>query len=259
MIRVLFMGRKPVAAKSLEYLVSLKGVQVVGVLTDSHLSVSPTTDVARQFGLPLYEFTEALAVMKSGDLLFDLGVSVLYWRKLRDEFLSLPTRGIINLHPAPLPNYKGTAGYNIAILDELKQWAVTAHYVDENIDTGRIIEVSYFDISPTEETAQSLERKTQPFLLSLFTKTINRALSTESHLPTSPNTGGRYISRDEMESMKKVLPDDDVSRKIRAFWFPPYDGAYILVNNVKCTLVDNFILQQLADPKNSSLFSKKAK
>ena len=59
-----------------------------------------------------------------------------------------------------------------------------------------------------------------------------------------------------MEAMKEVKPEDDVSKKIRAFWFPPYDGAFQYVNGVKCTFVDDFILKQLADPNASSLFTK---
>ena len=57
MIRVLFMGRKQVAADALAYLLSLENVQVVGVLTDNHLEISPTANVARRFSLPLFEFS----------------------------------------------------------------------------------------------------------------------------------------------------------------------------------------------------------
>ncbi len=252
------MGRKSIAAQSLEYLLSIKEVEVIGVLTDNHLTVSPTRDLTLSHDLKLYDFEEALVAMKAGILQFDLGLSVLYWRKLREEFLSQPSRGIINFHPAPLPEYKGTAGYNMAILDNLAEWAVTAHYIDEDIDTGGIIEVSRFTIFPELETALSLEKKTQPVLFDLFKHTVNRAILSHNLLPTTPNIGGRYISRKEMESMKEVHPGNDVALKIRAFWFPPYDGAYIIVNGVKCTLIDNFILQQIADPTISSLFTKKS-
>ena len=251
------MGRKPIAAQSLEYLLSINGIKIIGVLTDNHLMVSPTRDLALSHGLTLYDYDQALAAIKAGNLKFDIGLSVLYWRILSDEFLTLPSRGIINFHPAPLPEYKGTAGYNIAILDELTEWAVTAHYIDEGIDTGGIIEVSRFKISKENETAKSLEYKSQSVLFDLFTRTVNSALNSQILLKTSPNIGGRYVSRKEMELMKEVLPGDNVSRKIRAFWFPPYDGANIIVNGVRCTLVDSFILQQLADPTISSLFTKK--
>src|SRR3569623_862393 len=140
MIKVLCMGRKPVAARALEYLLTRAQVDVGGVLTDSHLAGSPTAQAARSNGIRVYEFADALAALKAGQLRFDLGLSMLYWKKLKDELLSMPSRGVINFHPAPLPEYKGTAGYNLAILEQRNSWAVTAHYMDEQIDTGGIIE-----------------------------------------------------------------------------------------------------------------------
>ena len=56
---------------------------------------------------------------------------------------------------------------------------------------------------------------------------------------------------DEMNAMKKLeiseLSQEDIDLKIRAFWFPPYDGAFIEVNGKKYTLVNNDILKQLQD------------
>jgi methionyl-tRNA formyltransferase len=254
-IKVLFMGRKQVAAECLKYIASKSNVEVVGVLTDSHLAVSPTTDVANNLKIKLFDFDEALKSLKSGDLCFDIGFSMLYWRKLREDFISRPNRGIINFHPAPLPEYKGTAGYNLAIMEGLHEWATTAHYIDDSIDTGPIIEVKNFPISYEEETAKSLEKKSQLELKAQFVRIFERAIAQDSLLATTPNSGGRYISRSEMEAMKEIHDGDDVPRKIRAFWFPPYDGAYKVINGIKCTVINEFILNQLADQASSSLFT----
>lgn len=253
--KVLFMGRKPVAAKCLRYLAQRDDVDIVGVLTDNHLSVSPTTEVAREYGLNLFDFDSALAALECGSLSFELGLSMLYWRKLRGHFLSIPSNGIINFHPAPLPDYKGTAGYNIAILDKLEKWATTAHYVDESIDTGKIIDVVFFPIDPQTETAMSIERRSQIELERQFMRIVDWALANSQLLPSSPNIGGRYVSRQEMEALKEIREGDDISRKIRAFWFPPYDGAYIIIDGRKYTLLDRFMLEQLADGSSSSLFT----
>jgi len=258
MNRVLFMGRKQVAAEALSYLVGLKSVEIVGVITDSHLNISPTSEVAKKAALPLLDYATALNKMKDGELSFDLGLSVLYWRRLREEFLTIPRKGVINFHPAPLPDFKGTAGYNVAILDELDYWAVSAHYVDEDIDTGDIIEVSKFRIESQLETALSLEKKSMSILLDLFRTVARKALDSDKLLNAVPNVGGRYISRDEMERMKELHPGDDISKKIRAFWFPPYDGAFIIINGSKYTLIDRFILEQLADSSYSNPFKSES-
>lgn len=58
---------------------------------------------------------------------------------------------------------------------------------------------------------------------------------------------GKYISRNEMNELKKVdLEKDDLDLKIRAFWFPPFDGAFIEVHGKRYTLVNDEILNSLA-------------
>jgi len=256
MIKVLFMGRKQVSADLLEVLNEFKGVQIVGVLTDSHLEGSPTKEVAMELGLKVYTFESALSEMKLGSLVFDLGLSVLYWRKLKDEFLTVPSKGVINFHPALLPEYKGTGGYNLAILEKLSEWGVSAHYVDESIDTGDIIKVNKFPINTESETVVSLEKKSMDVLRKMVLEVFKDAISATDILKTTPNVGGRYVSRLEMESMKKIIDGDDIPRKIRAFWFPPYDGAYIEVGGEKFTLVNRHILESLAPSGATSLFAE---
>jgi len=256
MIEVLFMGRKQVSAKLLRYCFSLPNVIIKAVLTDSHLKGSPTTIVARELGLPTLEFDEALSQMKNGLLSFDLGISILYWRKLKEEFLTIPSRGVINFHPALLPEYKGTGGYNLAILDSLSEWGVSAHYVDDEIDTGNIIKIDKFNIDLEKETVVSLESKSMTVLENMVQNVFSQALSLTEKLPSEPNVGGRYVSRAEMESMKKIELGDDIERKVRAFWFPPYVGAYIEFEGKKYTLVSQEILHGLALTGITSLFAE---
>lgn len=259
MIKVLFMGRKPVAAKCLAHILERTDVEVVAVLTDNHLNVSPTSTLAREHSIPLLRYEEALSTCEYGTLSFDLGVSMLYWRKLKGALLNKAPRGIVNFHPAPLPEYKGVGGYNLAIMDALQEWACTAHYVDEGIDTGEIIALERFPMDPETETARSLEAKSQDALFDLFTSVFDRLVAESDRLPTSSNKGGRQLNRDELEALKRVdLEKDDIARKARAFWFPPYDGAYIEVDGQKFTLVDRTILESLADPNSSSLFTPSA-
>jgi methionyl-tRNA formyltransferase len=79
-------------------------------------------------------------------------------------------------------------------------------------------------------------------------------------VPSEPSGPGIHLGRVELEEMKKIdLESDDIDLKIRAFWFPPYDGAYIEVAGEKFTLVNRLILESLADPDSSSLFTRPAK
>ncbi|WP_107855143.1 methionyl-tRNA formyltransferase [Neisseria weaveri] len=258
MTKILFMGRKKVSAGLLEFLSAQNNIEIVGVLTDSHLQGSPTTAAAKRLGLPLYTFDTALEAMREGRLKYDLGLSILYWRKLRDEFLTVPSRGTINFHPAILPEYKGTGGYNLAILDGLSEWGISAHYIDDSIDTGDLIEVVRFPMNPDTETAQSLESRSMSVLDEFAKRLIMQAVNSGAKLPTYPNVGGTYTSRAEMEAMKEIRPGDDVDRKVRAFWFPPYDGAYIEIDGKKFTLVNRRILEAVAPKDSTSLFAGQA-
>lgn len=243
-MRILFMGRKPAGAAALEWTLG-QGHEVVGVLTDSHLEGSATAAVAERHGVPLFTYETASEALRAGEMTFDLGVSFVYWRILKSDLLMHPPLGIINFHPAPLPEYKGTGGYNLAILNALDTWAVTAHYMDAGIDTGGIIEVAEFAIDRDRETARTLEATSMAKLLELYRRTVAR-VTCEQRLATRPNVGGRYVSRSEMEAMKQIVPGDDVDRKIRAFWFPPYRGAWIEVEGRPFTLVNEAILESLA-------------
>lgn len=258
MKKILFLGRKPVAAKALTWISERQDVSVVGVVTDSHLSISPTRDLAITLGVPVYTKDDVEALISKSQIEYDIGISVLFWQKISRSIIDKSNFGVINFHPAPLPDYKGTAGYNVAVLNGHKKWAVSAHYINEEFDEGEIIDVSFFNIDYESETAYSLEKKTQIYLFEQFKKVISSALSIDRFLPTTPNSGGKYISRKEMEKMKEICPGDDIERKIRAFWFPPYDGAYIILNGIKCTLVHRKILNTLGDPTSSSLFTNNA-
>lgn len=259
-LRVLFLGRKSVAADCLTWLLGRDDVIVKGVLTDCHLDKSVTQDAAAAAGIHVYTFDEANRDLDSGELEVDLVLSMLYWRKLGGAFLTKPQFGAINFHPAPLPGYKGVGGYNLAILNSLTEWAATAHYMDEQIDTGAIISLSYFPIDLENETAVSLEKKTRPHLEKLFKEVVDMAALQKGVLPTSPNGPGLYLSRVQLEGLKKIdFEKDDIERKVRAFWFPPYDGAYMEQNGVKYTLIPPSVLSNLADPDASSLFSQPRK
>lgn len=250
-MRVLLLGRKQACADILDHLIDA-GHEVVAVITDSHLAGSATTGRAREYGIPAISLEEAIAGVREGVIGFDFGLSVVYWRRIPIDLIRAAPLGIVNLHPAPLPEYKGTAGYNLAILEGLDRWGVSAHYIDEGIDTGEIIKISDFAIDPQAETVVSLERTSMAVMRDLGIEVVD-LVSMYGRLPSTPNEGGRYISRRDMEEMKLIRPGDDVPRKIRAFWFPPYAGASVEIAGESYTLVSNEILASLAPQGATSL------
>ncbi|HEX3278564.1 MAG TPA: formyltransferase family protein, partial [Thermoleophilaceae bacterium] len=175
----------------------------------------------------------------------DVVVSFLFWSLIREPLISLGRVGCLNFHPAPLPDYRGVGGYNVAILEGLERWGVSCHFVDERFDTGDLVEVDHFAIDREAETAFSLDLKSQEHLLAVFQRVLGRALAGEP-LPREPQGEGRYLSRADFDELRVVRPGDDLSRKLRAFWYPPWPGATIEVDGRRLTLVDEQLLSQVA-------------
>ena len=57
--------------------------------------------------------------------------------------------------------------------------------------------------------------------------------------------------------MKANPRGDNIEKKIRAFWFPPYDGAYVEINGQKYTLINRQLLEEIALKDSTSLFAGK--
>lgn len=256
-MKMIFMGRKKYSADLLEWTVA-QGIDVAMVCTDSQFANSPTMKKANELGIPVVSMEEAEQYILDNPGEIDLVVSYLYWRKIRKPLIEGPKFGCINFHPAILPDWRGTAGYNMAILNKLPEWGATAHYVDESIDTGSIIRIYKFNFDYRIETAQSLEKKTQEIQVDLF-KSVILDVMKYGCLEAIPQKSedGVYISRDEMNSMKEIkldnIDNEDIDLKIRAFWFPPYDGAFIELNGTKYTLVNSDILKKLQDKDTTAI------
>jgi methionyl-tRNA formyltransferase len=240
------MGKsKRSAVRALDLLVE-RGAVVVAVVApepDRWTREPQRLDLAaRRHGLPLVGDAELYADPPEN---LDLVVSFLYPRLIREPLLSLGRIGCLNFHPAPLPDFRGLGGYNVAILEGVTEWGVSCHFVDDHFDTGDIVEVERFAIDPDTHTAFSLDMESGRRLVGLFARVMDRALAGEE-LPREPQGEGRYVSREEFEALRVVRPGDDLERKLRAFWYPPHPGAVIEVDGRRLTLVDDVLLAEVA-------------
>jgi methionyl-tRNA formyltransferase len=233
------------AARALDWLVG-EGAEVAGVVAsapDEFTRDEQRVDlVAERHGLPLVSDDE-LYRAPPGDV--DVVVSFLFWKRIREPLLSLGTIGCLNFHPAPLPDMRGLAGYNIAVLEAMSEWGVSCHFVDPEFDTGDLVEVERFPVDAATATAFSVDLESQERLLELFKRVMSRALAGEA-LARTPQGRGRYVTRDEFESLRRIRPGDDVERKLRAFWYPPHPGALIEVDGRELTVVDERLLAEVA-------------
>ena len=155
-MRIVFMGTPEFAVESLKTLVE-GGYNVVGIVTQPDKPVGrhqetlqpPAVKVyAESVGLPVLqpikmkdaEFLEQLRALKA-----DLQVVVAF-RMLPEVVWSMPRFGTFNVHAALLPQYRGAAPINWAVINGETETGVTTFFLDKDIDTGRIIKRKYFPI-----------------------------------------------------------------------------------------------------------------
>jgi methionyl-tRNA formyltransferase len=246
-MRAIFMGKcKRSAARALDWLVQ-EGVDVAAVVSsppDRFTREEQRVDlVAERHGLRLVSDDELYAAPPEG---VDVVISFLFWKLIREPLVSLGRIGCLNFHPAPLPDLRGLGGYNVAILEGMREWGVSCHFVDESFDTGDLVEVERFAMDPDSATALSLDLESQERLFGLFQRVMRKAMAGEE-LPRAPQGPGRYVDAEEFERLRRVRPGDDLDRKLRAFWYPPHAGAVVEVDGRELTLVDERLLAELAD------------
>jgi methionyl-tRNA formyltransferase len=245
-MRVVYLGKhKRSAARALDWLVGA-GAEVVAVVApepDTHTREPQRLDlVAEHHGLSLVSDSELYEKPPEN---VDLVVSFLFWKLIREPLISLGRIGCLNFHPAPLPDFRGLGGLNVAILEGHAEWGVSCHFVDERFDTGDLVEVERFALDDKAETAFSLDLESQERLLGLFKRVMRQALN-GGELRRSPQGEGRYVTREEFEALRLVRPGDDLQRKLRAFWYPPHPGAEVEVDGRRLTLVDEALLAEVA-------------
>ena len=167
-MRVVFMGTPDIAATCLTKILD-DGFQVVGVYTQPDrpkgrgmkMVYSPVKEVAIAHGLPVFQpenFREEDTVEQLRSLQPDVVAVVAYGRILPQKVLDIAPKGFINIHASILPQYRGSAPYQWAVLDGLAETGVTAMYLCREMDAGDMIDVAKTPIDPDETAGELLDR-----------------------------------------------------------------------------------------------------
>lgn len=155
-LRIVFMGTPEFAVGTLQRLVE-GGYHVVAVVTQPDKPVGRHQDTLQPSQVKLYAQAKGLPVLqpvKMKDPEFveqlrsfqaDLQVVVAF-RMLPEVVWAMPRFGTFNVHAALLPQYRGAAPINWAVINGETQTGVTTFFLDHDIDTGRIIMQKPFEI-----------------------------------------------------------------------------------------------------------------
>lgn len=160
-LRIVYMGTPDFAVESLRALVE-GGYKVVGVITmpdkpvgrhGSVLQGSPVKEYALSKGLPVLQpeklkdemFLEELRAWQA-----DLQIVVAF-RMLPEVVWNMPRLGTFNLHASLLPQYRGAAPINWAVINGDTETGATTFFLTHEIDTGKIIRQKHLPIADTDD------------------------------------------------------------------------------------------------------------
>ena len=184
-LRIVFMGTPEFASTSLRRLVE-EGYNIVAVVTTpdkpagrgQKMHFSDVKVTAEELGLPILqpeklrdeEFLSALRELQA-----DLGI-VIAFRMLPEVVWAMPRLGTFNLHASLLPQYRGAAPINWAIINGETRTGVTTFLLNHEIDKGAIIEQEAVDILP-EDNIGTLYDKLMAVGAHLVVSTVERLAS----------------------------------------------------------------------------------
>ena len=173
---------------------------------------------------------------------FDWVFSWLCPWKIPNNILKNAKKGAINFHPAP-PKYPGIGCYNYAIWNEDKEYGVTCHYMDEQLDHGKIIRVYPVDIYKTD-TINTLKNRSITMLKTLFYSIIWAILNNDGFVTEYNGKWGTYKNKktfQEFCNLTYIIDKMDrivLEKKLRATYFKgAQDLPYIEVNGKKWCLI----------------------
>jgi methionyl-tRNA formyltransferase len=239
-MRIVFFGTPEFAVASLHALIKGR-FDVSGVVTQpdkpqgrsrSELHASPVKIAAQSEGIPVLQpvrpvgdvFTASLRRLEP-----ELGIVVAYGHILRPEILCIPPRGMINVHASLLPQYRGAAPVQHAILNGERETGISIMQMDEGLDSGPVLRRVSTTIEP-DDTSGTLGTRLAELgaralveVISLMAGGVVRA-QPQDHAKA---TYAPKINRD----MARISWEQDattVARQVRAF--DPSPGAWALLN-----------------------------
>lgn len=240
------------AISAMKYMLE-SGIDVVGCVFEEERP-NKLSELCQASGIPMYTDREMYEALERGTMPpFDTGISYLYHRILKESIIQAAPNGIINFHPAPVSVHKGVAACCYCLLNNFKEWAVTAHYVSSGIDEGDVIEERWFPMVEDDgadiKTAIDSEKYIQKQSLQLFQDVVEKIKRGEPLCGHRQDLSkGTYFSRKDLERIKNISEltnSDEIDKRIRVLWMPPYHGAYVVIDGKKYTLVNEDILKEL--------------
>ncbi len=262
-MRILFMGTPDFALESLKALYEAK-YDIIGVVTNvdkpkgrgMKMVASPVKEYAIEKKLQFYqpvkvrnnpEFLEEVKKLNP-----DLICVVAYGKILPQELLDIPKYGCVNVHGSLLPEYRGAAPIQWAVLNGDKKTGVTTMFMNAGMDTGDMILKEEVEIGDDETTGELWDRLKMigANLLIKTVKEIENGTATRTKQPEE-GTMAPMLSKE----MAKIDWENKTAQEIKNLvrGLNPIMGAYTFLDGKKIkfwkvqTLTENELLEKFQE------------
>ena len=238
-IRIVFMGTPEFAVTILEGIL-LANYKVVGVITAPDRPAGRGQKIHKS-AVKLFSQSKNLNTLQPTNLKDETFLSnlenlnanlqiVVAFRMLPKKVWQMPKLGTFNLHASLLPDYRGAAPINWAIINGEKKSGVTTFFIDEKIDTGEIILQSQIMINPSEN-AGSLHDKLMKLGTKLVIKTIEQIefCSVKTHAQSTEKTKTAHKLNKDNCKINWNSSVESIYNKVRGL--NPYPAAWGLLSN----------------------------
>lgn len=236
------MGTPEFAVETLRALVE-GGYNVVAVVTQPDKPVGRHQDTLQPSAVKRYAVEHGLPVLqpeKMKDPAFveelksynaDLQVVVAF-RMLPEVVWAMPRFGTFNVHAALLPQYRGAAPINWAVINGEKQTGVTTFFLDHDIDTGRIIMQEPFEIKD-EYNVENVYNGLMKLGAGIALKTIDKIIEGDGHVDSLPQEDMIPVGQ-ELHNAPKIFKEtclidwNATAKRVHDFvrGLSPYPGAW---------------------------------
>ena len=242
-LRIVYMVTPDFAVAPLERLVN-EGYNVVGVVTmpdkavgrhHDVLQASPVKQWATEHSLPVLQpekLRDEAFLAQLASLQADLQVVVAF-RMLPEVVWAMPRFGTFNVHAALLPQYRGAAPINWAVINGETKTGVTTFFLDHDIDTGRIIMQKPFPI-PDDADVEYVYDGLMHLGADIAVETIDRILEGDGQVEAVPQEEWNASQEETLKPAPKIFKDTcriDWNKSAKQVYdfvrgLSPYPGAW---------------------------------
>jgi len=241
MKNIIFLGSKPIGYQCLAFLIKnreMLKINIKGVLSNDNKRFDETLSIKTLSSLNNIVFFHNLDdILKLNNI--DFIFSVQYHLILKKNHIDVAKVLAVNLHMAPLPEYRGCNQFSFAIYNKEKTFGTTLHRLETGVDNGAIIAEKRFEVMP-KDNVESLYIKTFNSSVSLFESEIEKIIKGDFILTEQESLLGdrktNIYYRKDINKLKKINLNDTeeiIIRTVKAAAMPGFEPPYALVDGEK--------------------------